>query len=138
MRSVCGDPRRPEGGGSRARRMHRLCIERWIGEFMRQSSSFAVLSFFIVVAAGFGLAYGVFRAVDVGSVVLVCAAFVVAWIVATAIKIAAPWDRAVVLRLGRFRTLRGPGLFGIIPIIDTIPYWIDTRVITTSFKAEKT
>jgi regulator of protease activity HflC (stomatin/prohibitin superfamily) len=105
---------------------------------MRQSSSFAVLSFFIVVAAGFGLAYGVFRAVDVGSVVLVCAAFVVAWIVATAIKIAAPWDRAVVLRLGRFRTLRGPGLFGIIPIIDTIPYWIDIRVITTSFKAEKT
>ena len=41
---------------------------------------------------------------------IVCAAFVVAWIVATAIKIAAPWDRAVVLRLGRLRTLRGPGL----------------------------
>ena len=105
---------------------------------MRQSSSFAVLLFFIVVAAGFGLAYGIFREVDVGSVVIVCAAFVVAWIVATAVKIAAPWDRAVVLRLGRFRTLRGPGLFGIIPIIDTIPYWIDTRVITTAFKAEKT
>ena len=42
------------------------------------------------------------------------------------------------LRLGQFRTLRGPGLFGIIPIVDTIPYWIDTRVITTGFKAEKT
>jgi regulator of protease activity HflC (stomatin/prohibitin superfamily) len=34
--------------------------------------------------------------------------------------------------------LRGPGFFFIIPIIDNIPYWIDTRVITTSFKAEKT
>jgi regulator of protease activity HflC (stomatin/prohibitin superfamily) len=40
--------------------------------------------------------------------------------------------------LGRFRDLRGPGLFFIIPVIDTIAYWIDTRVITSSFKAEKT
>ncbi len=37
-----------------------------------------------------------------------------------------------------FRSLKGPGLFLIIPIIDAIPYWIDTRVITASFKAEKT
>jgi regulator of protease activity HflC (stomatin/prohibitin superfamily) len=44
----------------------------------------------------------------------------------------------VILRLGKFRSLKGPGLFFIIPIIDAIPYWIDTRVITTSFKAEKT
>jgi regulator of protease activity HflC (stomatin/prohibitin superfamily) len=44
----------------------------------------------------------------------------------------------VVLRLGRFHSLKGPGLFFIIPIIDTIPYWIDTRVITTGFKTEKT
>ncbi len=42
------------------------------------------------------------------------------------------------LRLGKFQSLRGPGLFFIIPVLDTIPYWIDTRVITTSFKAEKT
>jgi regulator of protease activity HflC (stomatin/prohibitin superfamily) len=105
---------------------------------MRKSSSFAGLLSFLVIAAGFALAYGIFRAVAVGSVVIVCASFVVAWIVGSAIQIAAPWDRAVVLRLGRFRTLRGPGVFGIIPVIDTIPYWIDTRVITTSFKAEKT
>jgi regulator of protease activity HflC (stomatin/prohibitin superfamily) len=42
------------------------------------------------------------------------------------------------LRLGRFQALKGPGLFFIIPIIDVIPYWIDIRVITTAFKAEKT
>src|SRR5512140_3535438 len=105
---------------------------------MRKTSSVATLLFFLIVAAGFALAYGLFRAVDVGSVVVVCAAFVVALIVATAIKVASPWDRAVVLRLGRFRALRGPGVFGIIPIIDTIPYWIDNRVITSAFKAEKT
>ncbi len=37
-----------------------------------------------------------------------------------------------------FSRLRGPGLFFIIPIIDTVAYWIDVRVITTSFTAEKT
>ena len=44
----------------------------------------------------------------------------------------------MVLRLGRFRSLEGPGLFFIIPIVETVPYWIDTRVITSAFKAEKT
>jgi regulator of protease activity HflC (stomatin/prohibitin superfamily) len=44
----------------------------------------------------------------------------------------------VILRLGHFHALKGPGLFFIIPVIDAIPYWIDTRVITTGFKAEKT
>ena len=42
------------------------------------------------------------------------------------------------LAVGKFRSLQGPGLFFIIPLIDTIPYWIDTRVLTSSFKAEKT
>jgi regulator of protease activity HflC (stomatin/prohibitin superfamily) len=44
----------------------------------------------------------------------------------------------VVLRLGRFHALNGPGLFFIIPVVDVVAYWIDTRVITSSFKAEKT
>ncbi|NUO49136.1 MAG: slipin family protein [Polyangiaceae bacterium] len=72
------------------------------------------------------------------SVVVVVGALLSAVIVASAVKVAAPWDRVVVLRLGRFRALRGPGLFGIIPIVDQTPYWIDTRVIASGFKAEKT
>jgi regulator of protease activity HflC (stomatin/prohibitin superfamily) len=74
----------------------------------------------------------------VGSAAIVLATFILAVFIARAVRVAAPWDRAVVLRLGEFRALRGPGLFGIVPIFDTIPYWIDIRVITTSFKAEKT
>ncbi|MGO8740491.1 slipin family protein, partial [Rhodoblastus sp.] len=66
------------------------------------------------------------------------AAVILAIAAASSIKIADQWNRVVVLRLGRFRSLEGPGLFFIIPIIETAPYWIDTRVITTSFKAEKT
>lgn len=59
-------------------------------------------------------------------------------IFSSAIKVANEWERLVVLRLGKFLALKGPGLIFIIPIIDTIPYRIDTRVITTSFQAEKT
>jgi regulator of protease activity HflC (stomatin/prohibitin superfamily) len=107
---------------------------------MRTTSPFPTLLFFVILAAGLALAWTSFALSRslVGSVVIGCAAFLVAALVSQAIKIAAPWDRAVVLRLGRFRRLCGPGLFGIIPIVDTIPYWIDTRVITSSFKAEKT
>ena len=53
-------------------------------------------------------------------------------------KIARQWDRAVVLRLGKFIGLRGPGLFWIIPFVDNISSWIDQRVITTAFAAEET
>src|SRR5574341_397259 len=55
-----------------------------------------------------------------------------------AMKVASQWEKAVVLRLGRFRALRGPGLFWIVPIVDTIPSWIDHRVMVTPFSAEKT
>jgi regulator of protease activity HflC (stomatin/prohibitin superfamily) len=53
-------------------------------------------------------------------------------------KVAKQWEKAVVLRLGRFVGLRGPGLFWIVPFIDTVSSWIDQRVITTSFAAEQT
>jgi regulator of protease activity HflC (stomatin/prohibitin superfamily) len=48
------------------------------------------------------------------------------------------WEKAVVLRLGRFHGLRGPGMFWIIPILDSITMWIDQRVMVTPFSAEKT
>jgi regulator of protease activity HflC (stomatin/prohibitin superfamily) len=55
-----------------------------------------------------------------------------------ALKVASQWEKAVVLRLGEFHGLRGPGVFWIIPIIDSIPSWIDHRVMVTPFSAEKT
>ncbi len=55
-----------------------------------------------------------------------------------AYKIANQWEKAIVLRLGRFAGLKGPGPFWIIPIVDTIPAWIDHRVMVTPFTAERT
>lgn len=57
---------------------------------------------------------------------------------ARAPQIARQWERAVVLRLGRFVGLRGPGLFWIVPFVDSVPAWVDQRTVTTSFAAEQT
>src|SRR5580698_6034668 len=106
---------------------------------MKQNKSFAVLIFIVIMGIGAALAYARFKVGDnMGAGGIVFGAFVVAFVVASAIQVADQWDRAVILRLGHFHSLKGPGLFFIIPIIDAIPYWIDTRVITTGFKAEKT
>lgn len=59
-------------------------------------------------------------------------------LLAQAPKIARQWERAVVLRLGKYVGLRGPGLFWIVPFVDTVSTWVDQRVITTSFAAEET
>jgi len=53
-------------------------------------------------------------------------------------RIAQQWERAVVLRFGRFVGLRGPGLFFIVPFVDRVASLIDQRTITTSFAAEQT
>ncbi|MEP0806945.1 MAG: slipin family protein [Chloroflexota bacterium] len=55
-----------------------------------------------------------------------------------ALKVASQWEKVVVLRLGKFMKLAGPGPFWIIPIIDTTPTWIDHRVMVTPFAAQKT
>jgi regulator of protease activity HflC (stomatin/prohibitin superfamily) len=106
---------------------------------MRKSSSLSGLVFFLILLVGWSLAYGAFtRGNGVLAVWLVAGTFLVALIAQSSIQVANQWDRAVLLRLGKFQAVRGPGLFFLIPVVETIPYWIDMRVITTTFKAEKT
>jgi regulator of protease activity HflC (stomatin/prohibitin superfamily) len=106
---------------------------------MKTRSSFSVLIFCIIMAIGLAVAYSGYGVKqDTVSIVIVTISFLIALLVSYSIKIADQWEKAVVLRLGRFDSLRGPGLFFIIPIVDTVAYWIDGRVITTSFTAEKT
>ena len=106
---------------------------------MNKSNAFATVIFLFIFGAGVAVAYFMYGAV-VGrpSMAIGAGAALLAAFVALSIKIADQWEKVVVLRLGKFRALKGPGLFLIIPIVDAIPYWIDTRVITASFKAEKT
>ena len=53
-------------------------------------------------------------------------------------RVAQQWERGVVLRLGRYVGLRGPGLFWVVPFVDSVSSWIDQRTITTGFAAEQT
>ena len=82
------------------------------------------------VLAGLGLAIGLPTAV----------AFVVAaapaLFVASSVKFADQWEKAVVLRMGRYHGLRGPGFYFVLPIVDRVGYNIDQRIRTTAFGAE--
>ena len=83
-------------------------------------------------------AVGVFWSAAENSPMPVLALFALGLVLMQAPKVADQWERAVVLRLGRFTGLRGPGLFWIMPFIDKVTEWIDQRTITTSFAAEQT
>ncbi|MCM2466430.1 slipin family protein [Methanoculleus oceani] len=93
----------------------------------------------LIALLGVLVAYAAFTIPGLSPVIWVAAAIVLAGVLAAAsVQIADQWEKAVVLRLGRFSGLRGPGAFIIVPLIDTVAYWIDLRTITTSFRAEKT
>jgi regulator of protease activity HflC (stomatin/prohibitin superfamily) len=91
-----------------------------------------------LVAAMFGAIYGDGKYSDgmIGTWVSVWA--LIGIYILFALKVASQWEKAIVLRLGKFHGLRGPGLFWMTPIIDSIPTWIDHRVMVTPFSAEKT
>jgi len=63
---------------------------------------------------------------------------IVSIIIARSIHIADQWEKAVVLRMGKFNGLKGPGLFMIVPILDKVDKFIDQRVRVTDFKADQT
>ena len=91
------------------------------------------------LAAGFiggaGLAGALFLAG--APLPLVAAAGVLTWMfLAASIKYTDQWEKAVLMRLGRYRGLRGPGYFAVVPILDRIAYTIDQRIRTTAFGAE--
>jgi len=83
-------------------------------------------------------AVGVLVAFAMRSPLPILPAVIIAGIAAQSPRIAQQWERAIILRLGKYHAMRGPGLFWIVPFIDSISAWIDQRTITTSFAAEQT
>ena len=72
------------------------------------------------------------------NIIYVVGGCLIAIFLACSIKIPAEWERMVVLRVGRFRKIGGPGLFFIIPIIDTVPYRLSLRVLPYDVPKQKT
>ena len=93
--------------------------------------SFTVLILLLAIAVGLYLLGFI-------SIPVLIASIVASLLIASSIQIADQWEKAVVLRMGRFSGLKGPGLFFIIPIIDQINSYIDQRVRVTEFRAEQT
>jgi regulator of protease activity HflC (stomatin/prohibitin superfamily) len=84
------------------------------------------------------LIVGVLATVVISGPLPMIAAMIVGLIAMQSAQVAQQWERAVVLRLGRFAGLRGPGLFWIVPFVDSVSAWVDQRTITTTFAAEQT
>ena len=91
------------------------------------------LMVFAVPALAGGLAFW-----RTGNLVWPIAGVIVGALLGQSPKIVSQWERVVLLRLGRYVGLRGPGLFWIVPFIETPAAYIDQRVITTGFAAEQT
>src|SRR5438046_7444817 len=88
----------------------------------------------VVVLAGLGaLLIVLARLVVPGAMLIVLAVIVLA-----ALRMAQQWEQAVVLRAGKFLAVKGPGLFWVVPILDSVTALIDTRLRTTQFVAEQT
>jgi regulator of protease activity HflC (stomatin/prohibitin superfamily) len=88
----------------------------------------------LIGAVGLGLA----ASNATGTLLPLIVMAIVGLVLMPAPRIAQQWERAIVLRFGRFIGLRGPGLFWIVPFVDRVSTWIDQRTITTSFAAEQT
>src|SRR6478672_5946422 len=91
----------------------------------------AVLTLGVAAVGGVGLLLA-------HSVAAIVTGAVLGVIAGMAPQVAQQWERAVVLRMGRFDGLRGPGLFWRIPFVDSVTAWVDQRVITSPFAAEET
>ena len=78
------------------------------------------------------------RMPDLWILAFLCAGLLVAFYFLFALKIAQQWEKAIVLRLGKFHRLAGPGLFWILPTVDNVPSWIDHRVMVAPFNVERT
>jgi regulator of protease activity HflC (stomatin/prohibitin superfamily) len=87
----------------------------------------------VVVLGGLGV-----LAILAGEIVPGAVLIALGVVVLTALKMAQQWERAIVLRAGRFRAVNGPGLFVIVPILDNVAAIVDTRLRTTQFVAERT
>ncbi|HEX7418969.1 MAG TPA: slipin family protein [Thermoanaerobaculia bacterium] len=93
-----------------------------------------VAVFVLIVVAASGLGASIARS----NPLYFIGALIAAAILSMSPKIAKQWEKAIVLRLGKYVGTRGPGLFWIIPLVDTVSMYIDQRILTTSFAAEQT
>jgi regulator of protease activity HflC (stomatin/prohibitin superfamily) len=101
-----------------------------------QNPSATVISVLLLLTAALifllGRGTGWLPAYAIPAFLVLCAA-----LLPLSLLMARQWEKAVVLRFGKLHSLRGPGLFMIVPFVDTVATWVDQRIQTTEFNAEQ-
>ena len=104
----------------------------------RASSPAGILSILFFAIAGGAAYWATISAGRMDGLYVVTVLFILlGLLMPLSLQMANQWERAVVLRLGRLRGIRGPGIFFIVPFIDAVTVWIDQRIQTTEFNAEQ-
>lgn len=93
----------------------------------------------LIVFASIGLGIALEETIPGGTIgAMVIGLNLIGLVILFGIQVADPWEKAIVLRLGRFAGLRGPGIFWVTPLVDRVSSWVDHRITVTPFSAEKT
>lgn len=103
----------------------------------KQINPIAVTVFFVLLALDAGICLYLYPSL-VHILIVAPSGLLLALFAAAAMRIADQWEKGVVLRMGKFTGLKGPGLFFIIPIIDRVDNYIDQRLRVTDVRAERT
>ncbi len=105
---------------------------------MRVSALGVALFVVVMLLLVLGAALGEGKIADGWLIAYVVVMLLVAFSFLYGLQVARQWEKAVVLRLGKFKRLHGPGVFMLLPLLDAVSSWIDHRVMVTPFSAEKT
>jgi regulator of protease activity HflC (stomatin/prohibitin superfamily) len=103
----------------------------------KKVNSVAVTVFYVLIAVDALICFFLYPA-WISQIIVAIIGLLVASFITASIKIADQWEKGVVLRMGKFIGLRGPGLFFIVPIIDRVDNYIDQRLRATDVRAEQT
>ena len=107
----------------------------WTNSYGQNAPAMVISGLLLVAAlAVLGVAHAFSWPIAYGVGVLLLLA---AGLLPYSLLVAKQWEKAVVLRFGRLRAIRGPGLFMIVPFVDNVAAWVDQRIQTTEFNAEQ-
>ena len=96
----------------------------------------SALFFFLLLLVGIVLAVAIGQVGPVYALIFGAAWLVFDFVLASSIRLALQWERAVVFRLGKYHTMKGPGLFMVVPLIDQI-WTVDTRVMAVNIPKQQ-
>lgn len=92
----------------------------------------------LMLSVGLAIWLGQRRVAEEAIVAMLLAVNLLGVVILFGVKVADAWEKAVVLQLGRFVGLRGPGPFWVTPLVERVSSWVDHRIMVTPFSAEKT